>query len=596
MAETMGEMKRTGYCGNAGAETGVFPIGKTVTVGGFVKKSRRLGNNLIFIDLRDRTGIVQLAFDDATPRDVFEKALEVRSEYVLMASGVIRAREKANKDIPTGDVEIAVTALKVLAKAETPPFEIVDNSNAGEELRLKYRYLDLRRSELQKNLLLRNKVTKICRDYFYENGFIEVDTPCLMKSTPEGARDYLVPSRIHPGEFYALPQSPQIYKQLLMIAGMDRYVQFAKCFRDEDLRADRQPEFMQIDLEMSFASVDDILNVAEGMIRDLFAKVLNVEIPTPLPRMSYTEAMERFGSDKPDTRFGNEITDVTKLFSDTTFPVFASVIENGGVIKAVNIKNAATVYTRKEMDKLTEYAKGIGAGGLPYIRWAEDAPNCSFGKFLSEEQLSALLSAVNAEKGDIILFSAGKASKALSLLGALRNVTAAKLGIIPDKFNFMWVVDFPFFEWNEDASRWDAMHHPFTMPKDECLQYLESSPEKVFAKAFDLVVNGVELSSGSIRITDFELQQKMFSLLGLTPEEIESKFGFLVDAYRYGAPPHGGLGIGFERLLMIITGAESIRDVIAFPKVQNASELMSGCPSPVDTESLDILGIAVKNG
>jgi aspartyl-tRNA synthetase len=587
MAETMGNMKRSCYCGE------VRNINETVTVGGFVKKSRRLGNNLIFIDLRDRTGIVQLAFDDATPRDIFEKALEVRSEYVLMASGVVRAREKANKDISTGEVEIAVTALKILAKAETPPFEIVDSSNAGEELRLKYRYLDLRRSELQKNLLLRNKVTKICRDYFYENGFIEVDTPCLMKSTPEGARDYLVPSRIHPGEFYALPQSPQIYKQLLMIAGMDRYVQFAKCFRDEDLRADRQPEFMQIDLEMSFVDVDDILNIAEGMIKDLFAKVLNVEIPTPLPRMSYTEAMERFGSDKPDTRFGNEITDVTKQFEGTAFPVFATAVESGGAVKAINIKNSATVYTRKEMDKLTEYAKGIGAGGLPYIRWADEAPNCSFGKFLSEEQLSALLKSVNAEKGDIILFSAGKAGKALSVLGALRNVTAAKLGIIPDKFNFMWVVDFPFFEWNEDTNRWDAMHHPFTMPKDECLQYLETAPEKVFAKAFDLVVNGVELSSGSIRITDFELQQKMFSLLGLTPEEIESKFGFLVDAYRYGAPPHGGLGIGFERLLMIITGAESIRDVIAFPKVQNASELMSGCPSPVDTESLDILGISL---
>jgi aspartyl-tRNA synthetase len=594
MAEVMGEMKRTGYCGNAGAKEGVAAIGEMVTVGGFVKKSRRLGNNLIFIDLRDRTGIVQLAFDDSTPRDVFEKALEVRSEFVLMATGVVRAREKANKDIPTGEVEISVNGLKVLAKAETPPFEIVDNSNAGEELRLKYRYLDLRRSALQNNLILRNKVTKLCRDYFYDTGFIEVDTPCLMKSTPEGARDYLVPSRIHPGEFYALPQSPQIYKQHLMIAGMDRYVQFAKCFRDEDLRADRQPEFMQIDLEMSFVDVDDILNVAEGMISTLFKQVLNVDIPTPLPRMSYTEAMEKYGSDKPDTRFGNEITDVTKVLEATTFPVFASAIADGGAIKAINIKNSASVYTRKEMDKLTEYAKGIGAGGLPYIRWADEAPNCSFSKFLTEDELTGLLTAVNAEKGDIILFAAGKTGKALSLLGALRNVTAAKLGIIPDKFNFMWVIDFPFFEWNEDTSRWDAMHHPFTMPKDECLEYLETAPEKVFAKAFDLVVNGVELSSGSIRITDFELQQKMFSLLGLTPEEIESKFGFLVDAYRYGAPPHGGLGIGFERLLMIITGAESIRDVIAFPKVQNASELMSGCPSPVDTESLDILGIAVK--
>jgi aspartyl-tRNA synthetase len=594
MAETMGNMKRTGYCGTAGAGGAeIAAIGDTVTVGGFVKKSRRLGN-LIFIDLRDRTGVVQLAFDDSTPREVFEKAESCRSEFVLMASGTVRAREKANPDIPTGAVEIAVRELKILSKAETPPFEIVDNTNANEELRLKYRYLDLRRAVLQKNMLTRSKITKIARDYFYDNGFLELDTPCLMKSTPEGARDYLVPSRIHPGEFYALPQSPQIYKQLCMIAGFDRYVQIAKCFRDEDLRADRQPEFMQIDLEMSFVDVDDILTVAEGFIARLFDEVLGVNIPTPLPRITFTEAMEKYGSDKPDTRFGNTIVDLSEACKDTEFVVFNSAISEGGVIKAINVKNAAAIYTRKEMDKLTLHAKGIGAGGLPYIRWVEDAPNCSFAKFLPEGKLDEILTAVNAEKGDVILFAAGKKNKVLPLLGALRNVTAAKLGIVPETFNFLWVVDFPFFEFNEETGGWDAMHHPFTMPKDECLEFLETAPEKVFAKAFDLVVNGTELSSGSIRITDFELQQKMFRLLGLTPEEIEAKFGFLVDAYRYGAPPHGGMGIGLDRLAMIVCGADSLRDVTAFPKVQNASELMSACPSPVDAESLDILGIAVK--
>jgi aspartyl-tRNA synthetase len=587
MAETMGSMKRSCYCGE------VLNINDTVTVGGFVKKSRRLGN-LIFIDLRDRTGVVQLAFDDSTPPDVFEKAESCRSEFVLLASGTVRAREKANPDIPTGAVEIAVRELKILSKAETPPFEIIDNTNANEELRLKYRYLDLRRSILQKNMITRGKITKIARDYFYDNGFLELDTPCLMKSTPEGARDYLVPSRIHPGEFYALPQSPQIYKQLCMIAGFDRYVQIAKCFRDEDLRADRQPEFMQIDLEMSFVEVDDILGVAEGFIARLFNEVLGVNIPIPLPRMTFTEAMEKYGSDKPDTRFGNTITDLSEVCKNTEFAVFNSAISDGGVIKAINVKSAAAIYTRKEMDKLTLHAKGIGAGGLPYIRWAEDTPNCSFAKFLPEGKLDEILTAVAAEKGDVILFAAGKKNKVLPLLGALRNVTAAKLGIIPETFNFLWVVDFPFFEFNEETGGWDAMHHPFTMPKDECLEYLETAPEKVFAKAFDLVVNGTELSSGSIRITDFELQQKMFSLLGLTAEEIEAKFGFLVDAYRYGAPPHGGMGIGLDRLAMIVCGADSLRDVTAFPKVQNASELMSSCPSPVDTESLDILGIAVK--
>jgi aspartyl-tRNA synthetase len=588
MAESMGNMKRSCYCGE------VTEAGKTVTVGGFVKKSRRLGN-LIFIDLRDKTGLIQLAFDDNTPREVFEKAESCRSEYVLMVSGEVRERSSVNKDIATGAVEIAVTELKILAKAETPPFEITDNCNANEELRLKYRYLDLRRSVLQQNIILRSKMMKVTRDYFAENGFIEIDTPCMMKSTPEGARDYLVPSRVHPGEFYALPQSPQIYKQLLMIAGFDRYIQLAKCFRDEDLRADRQPEFTQIDLEMSFVDADDILKMVEGFIHTLFADVLDVDIPVPLPRMSYTEAMNRFGSDKPDLRYGNEITDVSETLKNTEFVVFKSAYAEGGAVKAINLKNAAAVYTRKEMDKLTEYAKGIGATGLAYIRWADEKPNCTFGKFLSEDELQSLLTAVNAERGDVILFAAGKPAQILPLLGSLRTVTAAKLGLTDSSYKFLWITDFPFFEYNEETAHWDAMHHPFTMPNDECLQYLDTDPGKVFAKAFDLVVNGTELSSGSIRITDFELQQKMFTLLGLTEEEIAAKFGFLVDAYRYGAPPHGGMGIGVDRLAMIMCGADSLRDVTAFPKVQNASELMSGCPAPVDLASLEVLGISIKN-
>ena len=587
MADNMKGLKRTCYCGE------VEGVGKEVVVGGYVQKIRDLGN-LIFIDLRDRTGIVQLAFDDGTDRAIFEKASSCRSEYVLLVKGTVRERESKNNDIKTGNIEVYVNDLRILAKAQTTPFEIVDNSNTNEELRLKYRYLDLRRKPLQQNIIMRSKIAKVARDYFYENGFIEIETPMMIKSTPEGARDYLVPSRVHPGKFYALPQSPQIYKQLLMIAGFDRYIQLARCFRDEDLRADRQPEFTQIDLEMSFAETEDIMEMAEGFISRLFSEILGRDIPVPLPRMKYTEALERFGSDKPDTRFGMEITDLTDVVKDCGFGVFTSAIANGGTVRCITAKNGASTFTRKEIDKLTEYVKGIGVKGLAYIRWVEDAPNCSFGKFLGEGELDKILAAAGAEKGDVVFIIADKKNTALTSLGALRLKCARQLNIIPEgKFNFLWITEFPFFEWNEETQHWDAMHHPFTMPMDECLQYLDTAPEKVFAKAYDLVLNGTELSSGSIRITDYELQQKMFESLGLTDEEIEAKFGFLVEAYKYGAAPHGGMGIGLDRLAMIMCGADSLRDVTAFPKVQNASELMTKCPSLPDPKALEELSIAV---
>lgn len=585
--DTMKGLKRTHYCGE------VLTAGETVTVGGYVDTVRDKGG-IIFIVLRDRTGVVQLTFNETTDKAVFEKASSCHSEYVVMAKGEVRPRESVNDKIPTGHVEIFVDDLRILAKAQTPPFEIVDNTNTNEELRLKYRYLDLRRKPLQDNIIMRSKIAKTARDYFYENGFIEIETPMMIKSTPEGARDYLVPSRVHQGKFYALPQSPQIYKQLLMVSGFDRYIQLARCFRDEDLRADRQPEFTQIDLEMSFVDVEDIMEMGEGFIKRLFKDVLDVDIPTPLPRLTYTDAMNRFGSDKPDTRFGMEIVDISEIVKSCGFGVFTSAIEAGGSVRAITAKNAAGTLTRKEIDKLTEYVRGIGAKGLAYVRWVEDAPNCSFAKFMGEGELDKILSAVGAEKGDVVLIVADKNNVTLPTLGALRLKVAKQLDIIPaDKFNFLWITEFPFFEYNEETQHWDAMHHPFTMPMDECLQYLDTAPEKVFAKAYDLVLNGTELSSGSIRINDYELQQKMFKALGLTDEEIEAKFGFLVEAYKYGAAPHGGMGIGLDRLAMIMCGADSLRDVTAFPKVQNASELMSSCPSPVDKDSLDVLGIAV---
>ena len=584
--DTMKGLKRTCYCGE------VLEVGKEVTVGGYVQKIRDMGT-LIFIDLRDRTGIVQLAFDDNTDRSVFEKAGTCHSEYVLMAKGVVRERESKNPDIKTGNVEIDVKDLRILAKAETPPFEIKDDTNVNEELRLKYRYLDLRRNVLQDNIIKRSKIAKSARDYFYENGFIEIETPMMIKSTPEGARDYIVPSRIHEGKFYALPQSPQIYKQLLMISGFDRYIQLARCFRDEDLRADRQPEFTQIDLEMSFVDVEDILEIGGGLVKRLFKDVLDKDIPTPLPRMTYAEAMERYGSDKPDTRFGMELKDISHLVKDSEFSVFSGAIANGGSVRAIVAEGSADVLTRKEIDKLTEYVKGIGAKGLAYVRWVEDEPTCSFSKFLKEGELGAILAELGAKKGDTVLIVADKTSTVLSTLGSLRLTVAKRLDIIKGTYAPLWITEFPFFEYNEDTGNWDAMHHPFTSPLDECIPYLESDPDKVYAKAYDLVMNGIELSSGSIRITDPVLQNQMFKALGLSDEEAHEKFGFLTDAFRFGAPPHGGLAIGLDRICMLLTESDSLRDVVAFPKVSNSSELMSDAPAAVDASQLNDLAIAI---
>lgn len=590
MADSMKGLKRTHYCGDV-----TEPIGEVV-VGGFVERIRNKGG-VIFIVLRDRTGVVQLLFNETTAPEIFEKAASCRSEYVLMAKGDVRERESKNDKLKTGNVEIFVTDLRILAKAQTTPFEITAETKVNEELRLKYRYLDLRRAPLQQNMIIRHELAKATREYFYKNGFLEIETPMMMKSTPEGARDYLIPSRVHQGKFYALPQSPQIYKQLLMIAGYDRYIQLARCFRDEDLRADRQPEFTQIDLEMSFVDAEDIQECVEGFIQYVFKQVLGVDVPTPLPKITFADAMNRYGSDKPDTRFGFEIMDITDTVRDIDFVVFKNAVEEGGSVRAINVANGAAVYTRKEIDKLIEHAKGIGAKGLAYIRWA-DEPNCSFKKFLGDGDLEKICEAVNAKEGDLVLICADKTKTVLSTLGAIRLIAAKRLDIIPeDQYNFLWITEMPFFEYDDESGKWVAAHHPFTMPMEECLEYLDTDPGRVRAKAWDLVLNGTELSSGSMRITDYELQQKMFESLGMTDEEIQAKFGFLVEAYRYAAPPHGGMGIGLDRLAMIMCKADSLRDVTAFPKVQNASELMSECPSAVDKESLEALGIAVvRNG
>ncbi len=590
MAEFLGNMKRTDYCGTLTEKD----IGRQVCVMGWVQKQRDLGS-LIFIDLRDRTGIVQLAFDDTTEKDIHEKAFAARSEFVLGAVGTVRERSSKNANIPTGAVEIFVTELKVLGESQTPPFEIVENSNCNEELRLKHRYLDLRRPDLAKNILMRHKVTKVTRDYFDENGFIEIETPMLIRSTPEGARDYLVPSRVHPGSFYALPQSPQLYKQLSMVAGFDRYMQIARCFRDEDLRADRQPEFTQIDLEMSFVEMEDVLAIGEGYMKRVFKEILDVDIKLPLPRLTYKEAMERYGSDKPDVRFGMEIFDLSDIVKDCGFGVFAGAVSGGGSVRAIKAQNAVSILTRKEVDKLTEFAKGIGAKGLAWIRMTPDGIASSFAKFMTEDEMNAIIAKADAKEGDVILIIADtNTNKVLSQLGSLRIETAQKIGVEKKGIGLLWITEFPFFEYNEETGNWDAMHHPFTSPLDECLDYLETDKASVRAKAYDLVLNGIELSSGSIRITNPELQNRMFNLLGFTNEQAYEKFGFLLDAFKYGAPPHGGMGIGLDRLCMQLFGCESLRDVIAFPKVQNASELMTMCPAPVDEKALDDLGIKIK--
>ncbi|MBQ2392287.1 MAG: aspartate--tRNA ligase [Clostridia bacterium] len=589
MLDFLGNTRRTHYCGTLRKEH----EGSTVTVTGFVQRSRDLGQ-LIFVDLRDRTGIVQLAFDDNTAKEVFEKAGTLRSEYVIAATGEVRIRSAINTEIPTGEVEVAVSELKIFSAAITPPFEIVENSNVKDELRLKYRYLDLRRPDLQRNIMMRHKITKTVREYFYDNGFIEIETPMLIKSTPEGARDYLVPSRLYHGEFYALPQSPQIYKQLLMVSGFDRYIQIARCFRDEDLRADRQPEFTQIDVEMSYVDTEDVLKIGEGFMKKLFKDVLDIDIPTPLPRLTYREAMESYGSDKPDVRFDMKIVDLSDTVKNCGFGVFASAIENGGSVRAVCAKGAVDVYTRKMIDKLTDSAKGIGAKGLAWIRYTNDGIASSFGKFMSEDEMNSILTKVNAEVGDVVVIVADKDRVTLPVLGALRLEMAKKLDII-DKTAFapLWIVEFPFFEYNEETGGWDAMHHPFTAPLDECLEYFETDPGAVRAKAYDLVLNGVELSSGSIRITNPNLQSRIFAALGLSEEEAETKFGFLTNAFKYGAPPHGGFGIGLDRLCMMMLGCDSLRDVVAFPKMQNARELMSECPASCDSEQLNELGISI---
>jgi aspartyl-tRNA synthetase len=589
--ETIHGFKRTNYCG----EPRLADVGKELSVCGWVQRSRDLGS-LIFTDLRDRTGILQLAFDDATEPELFKKAAALRSEFVVAARGLLRERSAKNADLPTGEVELEVKELRILGESETPPFEIVDNCPTNEATRLKYRYLDLRRPVLQHNLMMRHKIAKLARDYFDENGFIELETPMLIRSTPEGARDFLVPSRIHKGSFYALPQSPQLYKQLSMVAGFDRYMQIARCFRDEDLRADRQPEFTQIDVEMSFVEMEDILAMTEGFMARVFKEVLGQELPLPLPRLTYAEAMARYGSDKPDTRFGMEIFDVSDLVKDCGFGVFASAVAAGGTVRGICAKNAVAALSRKEIDKLIEMIRGIGGKGIAWARLTGESVASSFAKFLSEEEMAALIARAGAETGDVLLFISGEDESAvLSQLGALRLTVARRLDIIPHGvMRPLWIVEFPFFEYDRELGQYVAMHHPFTAPLDECLPYLETDKSKVRAKCYDLVLNGIELLSGSIRITDPKLQSRIFDLLGLTHEEAQAKFGYLLDAFRYGAPPHGGFAMGLDRLVMQLLECDSLRDVVAYPKVQNASEPMTGAPGSVDQAQLDELGLALK--
>jgi aspartyl-tRNA synthetase len=590
MADFMNGLKRTAYCGEVSTDM----IGKELVLAGWAAKQRDLGN-LVFIDLRDRTGIAQLAFDDSTNRETFEKASSVRSEYVLMAKGVLRRRESVNKDIATGEVELYVSELRVLAVSETPPFDIKDGIKTNEELRLRYRYLDLRRNELQSAILMRHRIVKLVRDYFDKNRFVEIETPILMKPTPEGARDYLVPSRVHPGKFYALPQSPQLYKQISMLAGFDRYMQIARCFRDEDLRADRQPEFTQIDIEMSFVDETDVQTVNEGLMKDIFKDIMGMELELPLRRITYKEAMERFGSDKPDTRFGLELQDLSDILKGTEFAVFKGALEAGGSVRAINVKGAAATLSRKEIDKLADVAKLFKAKGLAFTRVTEDAQSSSFEKFLTEAEIKAIHDRMEIKTGDVLLVVADpRDSVVFAALGALRLNLAKRLALIPENtYDLLWVTDFPLFEYDPDEGRYYAMHHPFTCPNFEDLDKMKSDLGAVRARAYDLVLNGTELGGGSIRISDPAIQRKMFAALGMSDEEANDKFGFLLEAFKYGVPPHGGMAYGLDRLVMLLLNKESIRDVIPFPKVQNASELMTSCPTHVDTKSLDELSIAV---
>ena len=591
MAESMKGLKRTHRC----AELSAANIGETVTIMGWVQKNRNKGG-LVFVDVRDRSGIIQIVCEEGkTDAAVIEKATKLRSEYVVAVVGTVAKRSGAvNENLATGEIEVLPTELRILAEAETPPFHIEENSKTKEEIRLKYRYLDLRRPDMQRNLMMRSKVATLTRQFLAEEGFLEIETPVLIGSTPEGARDYLVPSRIYQGHFYALPQSPQLFKQLLMCSGCDRYFQLAKCFRDEDLRADRQPEFTQIDMELSFVDVDDVIEVNERLLAKLFKEVLGVEVSLPIQRMTWQEAMDRFGSDKPDIRFGMELNDVTDVVRDCEFVVFKNAIENGGTVRGINAKGQGGM-PRKKIDKLVAFAKDYGAKGLAYIAIQEDGTvKSSFAKFMTDEQMKALIDAMGGENGDLLLFAADKNKVVWAVLGALRLELAAQMDLLDkNEYKFLWVTEFPLLEWNDEQNRFTAMHHPFTMPMEEDLQYIDSDPGRVRAKAYDIVLNGNEIGGGSVRIFNPEIQSKMFEVLGFTPEQAQEQFGFLLTAFKYGVPPHAGLAYGLDRLVMLMAKEDSIRDVIAFPKVKDASDLMTEAPTRVAQEQLDELGLAI---
>lgn len=592
MAESMKGLKRTYRCG----ELSLASVGEEVTVMGWVQKQRNKGG-IIFVDLRDRAGILQVIFEESDcGAENFAKAEKLRSEFVVAVVGKVEKRSGAvNENLATGEIEVRATQARILAEADTPPFPIEADSKTKEELRLKYRYLDLRRPDLQRNLMLRSRIATTIRAFLSREGFLEIETPILNKSTPEGARDYLVPSRVHPGSFYALPQSPQIFKQLLMCSGYDRYFQIAKCFRDEDLRADRQPEFTQVDLEMSFVDVDDVIDATERMVAEVCREAIGLEVALPIPRMTWDEAMNRYGSDKPDTRFGMELTDVSAVVRDCGFGVFTGALESGGSVRGINVKGQAEM-PRKKIDALVEFAKGYGAKGLAYLSVMPDGSyKSSFAKFMTSEQLADLVAAMQGEPGDLLLFAADRLKTVWAVLGALRCEVARQLELVDnDKFNFLWVTEFPQFEWSDEEERFVAMHHPFTMPMEEDLERLESDPGSVRAKAYDIVLNGVELGGGSVRIFQSDVQERMFRALGFTDEKAHEQFGFLLDAFRYGVPPHAGLAIGLDRFVMLLVKAESIREVIAFPKVKDASCLMSEAPNTVDEKQLEELCLAVK--
>lgn len=592
MAESMQGLHRSHRC----TEVNNTMIGEEVTLMGWVQKRRNLGS-LIFIDLRDRSGMMQVVFDEPViGSEGFAKAGTLRNEYVVAIVGKVQKRSAAvNENLKTGDIEVFATELRVLSEAQTPPFPIESGIQTKEELRLKYRYLDLRRPDLQRNLMMRSKVMGVIRAFLQDEGFLEIETPILQKSTPEGARDYLVPSRVHPGSFYALPQSPQLFKQLLMCSGYDRYFQIAKCFRDEDLRADRQPEFTQVDMEMSFVDMEDVLDVNERLIARVFKDTLGVEVPLPLKRMTWQEAMDRFGSDKPDVRFGMELVDVSEVVKGCGFGVFTGALENGGSVRGINVKGQGAM-SRKKIDKLVDHAKGCGAKGLAYFVINEDGTyKSSFAKFMTEEEMAALVAAMDGQPGDLLLFAADRNKVVWEVLGSLRLQLGKEFNLYdPNEFAFLWVVDFPQFEWSDDQNRYVAMHHPFTMPYEEDLDKLTTDPGAVRAKAYDIVLNGCELGGGSIRIYQSDVQEKMFNALGFTNEEAHERFGFLLDAFSYGVPPHAGLAFGLDRMIMLMMHAESIRDVIAFPKVKDASCLMTEAPTPVDKTQLDELGLELE--